>query len=238
MLAITAVRDEQRFLPGFLAMVAPQVDGIVALDDGSGDGSAEVLAGHPAVLEVLHNDPARPAWDEPGNHARLVAAACAHDAQWILAIDADERPEAAFRDRAERVIARGSRRGFDAYAVVIRELWDHEDRWRADGPWGRKSVARLFAARPDHAVDARALHAHKAPEQAKRVRGELPLADLWLWHRRMLTEEDRQARRARYEALDPDGRWQPREGYAYLTSRRGIDLRRVPKRRAPAPEPR
>ena len=44
LLALLAVRDGMRFLPGFLRNVAPQVDGIVALDDGSSDDSPELLA--------------------------------------------------------------------------------------------------------------------------------------------------------------------------------------------------
>src|SRR2546430_936977 len=52
LLAVVAVRDGLRFLPGFLRNVAPQVDGIVALDDGSGDSSAELLAECGDVLEL------------------------------------------------------------------------------------------------------------------------------------------------------------------------------------------
>ena len=47
----------------------------------------------------------RPAWDEPGNHARLVDAAMRAGADWAMSIDADERVERDFRARAERVIA-------------------------------------------------------------------------------------------------------------------------------------
>jgi hypothetical protein len=47
----------------------------------------------------------------------------------------------------------------------------------------------------------------------------------------MLTAADREARRARYEQLDPDGRWQA-VGYAYLTDEAGLRLRRVPPRRS------
>ena len=62
------------------------------------------------------------------------------------------------RDRAERVIRRGGRLGLDAFAVRLRELWDAEDRFRADGIWGRKSVARLFRALPDHVLEQAKWH--------------------------------------------------------------------------------
>ena len=46
----------------------------------------------------------------------------------------------------------------------------------------------------------------------------------------MIRPEDRRERRERYERLDPEARWQPNEGYAYLTDQRGLEL--SPVRRA------
>jgi hypothetical protein len=230
LLALLAVRDGMRHLPGFLRNVAPQVDGIIAFDDGSADGSTELLEGHKSVLELLRGPRERPAWDEVGNHRSLVGAALRHGAEWILSVDADERVEREFRIRAERVIARGSLLGYSAYAVRMRELWDDRDRYRADGVWGRKEVARLFRARPDHEFDAKSLHGSKAPMQGKR-RGRYPRADLTMYHLGMLRPEDRAARRARYEREDPDRRWQS-IGYEYLTDERGLRLRRIRAGRA------
>ncbi len=230
LLAVLAARDEEAYLPGFLANVAPHVDGIVALDDGSRDGSARLLREHPAVLEVLPVPVGRPAWDEVGNFRRLQAAALRRGAQWIIALDADERLESDFRARAERVIRRCRRLGLGAVTVRMRELWDAPDTYRCDGPWGRKRVPRLFAALPDHRFDYRPLHGVKAPLQA-RVAGRFIAADLEVYHLRTLSRESRQARRDRYQALDPDSRWQPGIGYDYLTDERGLRLRRVAERR-------
>ncbi len=230
LLAVVAVHDEADRLPGLLANLAPQVDGIVALDDGSSDGSGDLLAAHPAVVEVLRNPPTRPRWDEPANHRRLVQAAHRHGAEWILAVDADERLEREFRARAERVIRRGRRLGLEAYAVRLRELWGSATTYRADGRWGRKKVVRLFRALPDHRFDLRPLHGGKGPRQA-RVLGGWPGADLELYHLRMIAPQDRAARRRRYERLDPESRWQPGVGYAYLTDETGLRLRRVDPRR-------
>jgi glycosyltransferase involved in cell wall biosynthesis len=236
LLAVVAVRDEMRYLPGLIANLAAQVDGIVALDDGSTDGTREYLKRCYEVLEVLTNPVDRPAWDEPGNHARLVRAAVGHRADWLLAIDADERVERDFRSRAERVIARGKRARISAYRVRIRELWGSPDLYRADGVWGRKTTPRLFAARPDHALDARPLHAGKAPLQAG-WRGRYVLADLVVYHLRMVSSEDRAARRRRYEKADPELRWQPRHGYSYLTDEGGLVVRPVPRDRDYEPRP-
>jgi glycosyl transferase family 2 len=211
-----------RYLPGYLATVAPQVDGIVALDDGSVDGSRQFLASRPEVIELLEVPPDRPRWDEVGNHRRLLEAALRHRADWLLCVDADERLERAFRDRAERVIRRGRLLGYSAFAVRMRELWNSRYTYRSDGIWGGKTRLRLFRARADHQVDENPVHAMKAPLQARWA-----LADLEMYHLRMIQAEDRWARRRRYEMLDPDCRWQP-GGYAYLTDENGLTLRPVP----------
>lgn len=229
LVALLAVRNGMRYLPGFLRNVAPQVDGIIALDDGSSDGSVELLAGHEAVIELLRNPADRPAWDEVGNHRALIGAAQRHAADWVVCVDADERLEQEFRSRAERVIARGRLPGYSAYAVRLRELWDGTSQYRADGIWGRKMVARLFRLREDHEFDPQPLHGLKAPLQALR-RGRFPKADLIIYHLAMIQAEDREARRRRYEAADPDRRWQS-IGYEYLTDPRGLTLRSLPRGR-------
>lgn len=230
LLAVTMVRNEARFLPGMLRNVGPQVDGIVALDDGSTDGSDRLLRESPQLVELLRNPPGRPGWDQPGNYRRVIAAALRHGAQWIIAVDADERLERDFRKRAERVICRGRLIGLKAFAVHFRELWNSPHQYRADGVWGRKSQPRLFKALPDHRFDDRPLHGARAPLQGK-VFGLFPLAGLILYHLRMVHREDREERRRRNEQLDPKARCQPRMGYSYLTDERGLELRAVPEER-------
>ena len=230
LMAVTMVRDEMRFLPGMLRNVGPQVDGVIALDDGSTDGSLELLESSPFVVELLRNPSDRPRFDETGGHRRLVEAALRRGAEWIVAVDADERMEREFRPRAERVIRRGRRLGLKAFEVRIRDLWDSAGRYRADGLWGRKWAPRLFRALPGHLFDERPLHAAKAPFQGK-ICGVFPLADLFFYHLRMVRPEDREERRRRYERLDPDARFQSKVGYRYLTDERGIRLRPVPERR-------
>jgi len=230
LLALLAVRDGMRYLPGFLRNVAPQVDGIIALDDGSSDESPQLLTQNESVIELIRIPGCRPTWDEVGNHRLLVAAALRHQADWVICVDADERLEREFRIRAERVIARGNLLGCSAFALRLRELWDEPGQYRADGIWGRKSVARLFQARPDHDFDTASLHSSKAPHQGRRW-GQFPRADLNIYHLAMLRPEDRAARRQRYELADPDKKWQS-IGYEYLTDVRNLKLQPVPPRRS------
>jgi hypothetical protein len=225
-IAALAIRNQCSYLPGFVRNVGPHVDGIVALDDGSRDGSGDFLAGCAEVIELIRVRPDRPTWDEMGNHRALVAAALRHRADWVISLDADERVEVDFRDRAERIIRRGSVAGLSTYALRIRDLWDHPGRYRNDGIWGRKRVARLFRARADHQFDTRPLHGVKAPLQ-DRIHGMFPCADLNIYHLGMLRREDRLARRQRYHILDPNCQWQPTIGYDYLTDEAGLELREI-----------
>jgi hypothetical protein len=227
LLALIQARDEIDYLPGFLANVAPQVDGIVALDDGSNDGSAELLESRDEVLELLRRPSTRPAWDERGNLRALVEAGTAHGGEWLLVLDADERLEREFRVRAERVIRRGARLGFTAFALRLRELWGSPHRFRTDGVWGRKSIARLFRADDGIEFDPRPLHAPKVPLDAI-ARKRCALAALEVYHLRMIDPAGRSSRRRRYESLDPEARWQPELGYAYLTDETGVRLKPIP----------
>jgi hypothetical protein len=230
LIAVAPIRDEMPVLPAFLRNVGSQVDGIVVYDDGSSDGSGNWLAAQPDVLEVLRAPPDRVRWDERRLTPALVEAALRHGADWILWTEADLRLERDFRARAERVIRRGRRLGYSAYSLTLRELWDSPDRYRADGVWGEKQRALLFRARADHAFDDRELHSTHAPLQAK-ILNVFPRANLLAYHLGMIGKPDREERRRKYESLDPEARWQPRSGYAYLTDEQGLELRKVPRSR-------
>jgi GT2 family glycosyltransferase len=229
-LALLAFRDELRHLPGWFASVAPQVDGIVALDDGSTDGSGEYVAAQPGVLRLVRLPPRQPHdWDEPRKRRLLVDAAHDFAPDWLLAVDADERLERDFRRRAIAEIHRLGRRDSAVLSVVIRELWDAPDTYRVDGLWGRKRRVSFWRARPDHEVDPRPLHGHWAPLNSVRGR-RIPAADLVVYHLKMIEREARLARRDRYNDLDP-GRRSQAMGYDYLTDETGQRLERLPRGR-------
>jgi glycosyltransferase involved in cell wall biosynthesis len=235
-LALLACRNEMRYLPDYFASVRPLVDGVVALDDGSTDGSAELLARQPEVLQLLRLPPRDDhAWDDALNHRRLIEASWEHAPDWLIGLDADERLERGFRERAENEILRARHEGFRAFRVHVREIWDDRLCYRADGIWGGKSSARFFAARRDHEFHMQRLHCYWAPLNS-RVNGDFAQADLFLYHLRMLTPEDRAARRARYERIDPASSWQS-IGYAYLTDTEGLCLERIAPEREYQPLP-
>lgn len=224
LLALLRFRDEARRLPGYFANVAPQVDGIIALDDGSIDGSAELAAREPKVIELLSR-PREAGFDEVGQRRILTQAGIRHEGDWLLGLDADERLE---RRAGQRIRARIEEDGGgadDAYALPICELWDRPDAFRVDGIWGRKARTTLFRAGGEHRYDERPLHGQWASVSGTPF-GSHPRIDARIYHLAMLRPEDRSRRRARYSELDPDRRWQ-RIGYDYLTDEAGLELRRI-----------
>ncbi|MCX5578133.1 glycosyltransferase family 2 protein [Kaistia terrae] len=231
LVVLLQARNEQRFLPGWLENVAPAVDGIIALDDGSEDATAEILAGHPKLIQLIRNPVGQP-WSERGNHIALIKAARQHGAEWLLCVDADERLEQRFAGDIAQILDDADTKGIEAYSLQLRELWNDRSHYRKDGIWGRKARYRLFRNDPRHTkFDPRPLHRYWMPldivTRLASVGAHLPHN---LYHLRMVRAEDRQARHQRYVTLDPDNRYQP-QGYDYLVDETGMELATIPPER-------
>jgi len=231
LLALLAFHDEMRFLPGWFENVLPHVDGIVALDDGSTDGSGDFVSAQPGVLDLIRVPPRDPhVWDDGVNHSRVIEAALRYQPDWMIGLDADERLEREFRTRAEAEIRKGEKRGDLAYTLRLYELWNGPRTYRADGVWGTKLRARLFKNVPGLRYDMRQLHGQWAPLNGFRPRLGYPSADLVFYHLRMIDPRDRAARRDRYNQLDPGRKFQT-SGYDYLADETGLVLKELPSGR-------
>ena len=223
-MALLQARNEERYLRGWLENVAPAVDGIVALDDGSTDGTRELLAAHPKLLALLTN-PAGQAWNEYANQVGLLKAGRQHGATWFLCLDADERLEERLVNDIRPILLEAERRGVDALAIQFRDLWDDRRQYRVDGDWGTRARYRLFRNLPNqNKFDPRRLHRHWMPLELvanlKTAGAHLPYA---IYHLRMIRPVDREARYRRYLALDPGNRYQ-QKGYEHMMDESGLEL--------------
>jgi hypothetical protein len=228
LLALLVFHNEMRFLPGWFENVLPHVDGVVALDDGSTDGSGDFVSAQPGVLELVRLPPRDPhVWDDGVNHSRVIEAALRHQPDWMIGLDADERLEREFRTRAEAEIRSGEKKGDLAYTLQLYELWNSPRTYRVDGVWGAKLRARLFKNVPGLRYDTRQLHGQWAPLNGFRRHLGYPSADLVFYHLRMIDPRDRAARRDRYNKLDPGRKFQA-SGYDYLMDETGLVLKELP----------
>lgn len=91
------VRDEAGRLPEFLRAAAGCWDQLVAVDTGSADATAELLA---AAGAEVHRQP----WADDFSRARNESLSHARG-RWVLVLDADEYPEPGFADELRALIA-------------------------------------------------------------------------------------------------------------------------------------
>ncbi|EDY39123.1 AMP-binding enzyme domain protein [Cyanobium sp. PCC 7001] len=216
-------RNEARYLPTYLEHLEGKVDGIIALDDGSTDGSTAIVRSHPLVKElIVHPDRSDHVWDEAGDRRLLITTALQENADWLLVLDADERLEDNFRDRAIPILLQAFESGQWGLGLRVLDCWNAWNMVRTDGIWGRKSSPRLFLARHDHEFDNKPLHGAWAPLNS-RSNGMFPVVDVIIYHLKMIRESDRIKRRQRYEQLDARSEYQS-VGYSYLTDLHDIEL--------------
>lgn len=206
LVCLLPVRNGASDLPAYLDGVRSFVDAVVALDDGSTDGTRAVLEADPLVVTVLTN-PVRETylgWDDGENRRRLLAAAGALEPRWVLSLDSDERIDPAEGRELRRFVAEEALPGL-AYGFRVHRTWDDEDRVEVPGWW----VFRLFAWEPGQEFPDRLLHFEPVPTSVARHRRAR--TSIRIRHLAGASAERRAERVAKYAEVDPDRSF----GFAY-----------------------
>ena len=194
-------RNAERDLPEFLESAGAVCDTVVALDDGSTDGTRELLAASPLVQMLLDN-PRRDSyerWDDAENRNRLLEAAGELAPDWVISLDADERIDAEDAAALREFIATDAIPAC-AYGLEHFRIWD-SDRYDPRSTW----VYRLFAWRPGQRFPEQRLHFNPVPTDvphAAWIRTTLRLRHLGAG-----SEERLEERLAKYREADPGRRW-------------------------------
>lgn len=112
----TCLWNEAKLLPFFLAHYGPHCRRIVALDDGSTDGTLEILGAHPAV-EIRRMPRERDSWVLANARWKNEAWKESQDADWVMHVTIDEIVGPDLTAALERHKAAGTTvlrpRGFD-----------------------------------------------------------------------------------------------------------------------------
>src|SRR5207244_255751 len=158
------VRNEERNLPEFLAHAVSFCDAMVALDDGSTDGTRQLLEASPLVQRLLSNPPRETyaGWDDGANRRRLLTAASELDPDWILSVDADERLDADDAAAMRAFVEADAVPGL-AYGLQHVRMWG-SGRCDPRITW----VYRLFAFEPGQAFPVQRLHFDPVPISIER----------------------------------------------------------------------
>jgi glycosyltransferase involved in cell wall biosynthesis len=203
LVCLLPVRNGEADLPDYFASVSRFADAVVALDDGSTDGTAALLKSHPLVKVLLLN-PQRPSyhgWDDSANRRRLLEAAGSLEPRWVFSLDADERLS---EDDAASLTSflRSEALPHVAYGFRVHRMIGDVHSYDRCALW----VYRLFRYRFGQRFPSARLHFMPVPTDVPRR--QWVQTRLRIQHVASLTEARRQARYAKYQQADPHRAYQ------------------------------
>ncbi len=193
--------NESRRISFFLEKVSPLFDGIVLLDDGSDDGTYELVQSHKLLFKCKKH---RAEFNDLQNRNLLLDLASFVNHEIAFFLDVDEMLDERFCNVHQYVDADGDEA--DAYMVPYIHLWDTPFTFNSQYPSSIGGVcfrykmmrntghAQIFSNRGR-------LHFHQAPTMAKSAIAER----LLILHYGLLLAEDRKAKYEFYMAEDTEG---------------------------------
>jgi GT2 family glycosyltransferase len=111
------VRNGKDVLAGWFESISGVADFVVALDDGSTDGTRALPESQSIVQRILAN-PVRDGWDDWANRQRLVHAATAIGTDWCFFLDADQRLASDDAEALRRFVDTEAQAGFAVASLV------------------------------------------------------------------------------------------------------------------------
>lgn len=212
-LAMVVRNEADRYLKLVLEQAKHMVDAAVIIDDGSTDGTPElieeVLAGFP--LKLIRNP--EPLFEKNESTLRqwLWNETLETQPDWILCLDADELFEDKALNEIKKLI---NQPDFDYYSFRIYDFWD-ESHYREEPLWSAhfRYYVLLVRYQPHfkYVWSENPLHCGRFPSNITLLPGiQSPLR---VKHLGWMNPHDRLKKYLRYMKLDPDGTWGVKEQY-------------------------
>jgi glycosyltransferase involved in cell wall biosynthesis len=194
--AIIPVYNEERHIGRCLTRLGEFIEGIVVLDDGSTDRTAEILAQYPKVLKILRTPAsAKHNWHDARNHIRLNRALAEFKPDWVIRIDADETFDDAMKTHLPKLAnAAPEIRAF----AFRRHLFDQAE-GKCSACW--LDIVRMYRYSPQSRFATRRLHVQFQPIDITNF--QIRMTNIRLWHHTGYTQQLREERYEKFARTDP-----------------------------------
>lgn len=198
------VRNGIRYIERWVADVSKLCSVLCILDDGSTDGTLELLQKLAKGSISIFLQVQKHVDGQAGQNCRvLYEMALALGADWIFAPDADEFLDAEDVSEFSRLV--NLPEGFDdiqAWTFPCFYLWNSEQTYRADGDYGHCHAIRLFRADASLRPTARNSHTQLCSDELDRSR--IHTAPIRMIHYGYMSLKDRQDKFDWYTRRDAD----------------------------------
>ena len=224
---LSCVRNEEKHLQGFFNHLRNYVDGILIVNDGSTDSTAEIIKNENKVIFSHRNENSQGKFEnESKNRFILLDQAAKMGADWVLCADPDLRFETRFLKNIQKVISGAEAYGGNIVELYLRELWDSLDYFRVDGIWKNKNRGFLFKMLKGNFFQREErVHQCWYPSEFN-PRGYFTKYNVY--HLGMITKEQRLARYDKFKSI-LDETNNNGYGYEYLIDERNLSLQKVSK---------
>lgn len=198
LILVFAYKYDYELVPDLLKNVSGFIDGYVSYDDRK---SKEIYSHEGNIRKIL------------------IKKAIEKGADWIIALDPDERLERGAGEKIRELIKTKEK---IVYGFNFRELYQ-PDKYRTDGVWNSKIRYSLFPVFPNqHFMNLR-VHSPWFP-----INDDYNFVNtgINLYHLKMINSQNRKDRCELYKKLDPKNEIQ-KIGYDYLSDESNLELETI-----------
>jgi len=136
--------DGKTNIERFMQSVVQYCDGLVIFDNGSTDGTRDIITKYSGTIEIeIPSNKENSPLYENYHRARCLEHCKRLNADWVLCLHPDEVFESVVERGALGALA-NTKTTIDGYVFKRRDLWRTDRYIRLDGEWNNNTEARLF----------------------------------------------------------------------------------------------